>query len=88
MPVFLDGVVAMGCAAAALIFLRFWRESDDRVAFAFALALGIFAIDYALLGLVPIVDERRSYVFVPRLLGFAAILWGIVENHRAVRRRP
>ncbi|MEP7306676.1 MAG: DUF5985 family protein [Acidobacteriota bacterium] len=87
MPLFLDGVVAMGCAAAALVFLRFWRESDDRVAFAFALALGIFAIDYTLLGLVPIADERRAYVFVPRLLGFAAILWGIVEKHRTMGRR-
>ncbi len=79
---FLYGGTAMGCVIAALFFLRFWRESHDSLFLTFSIAFWIFAANYAILGLVPFADETRPYVFMLRLLGFAAILWGIVGKNR------
>jgi hypothetical protein len=81
--VFLRGATSMGCALAALYFLRFWRQSLDRLFLLFALAFFIFAFDYALLGLVSFATEWRVYVFGIRLLAFLLILAAIVEKNRA-----
>ncbi len=86
MAVFLDGAVAMGCAVAGLFFLRFWRNSRDDLFVYFAVAFWVFAISYAVLGLVPLADEKRPYVFVVRLFGFGAILWGVAWKNRGNRR--
>jgi uncharacterized protein (TIGR04206 family) len=79
---FLNGVAAMACVAVATFFVRFWRESEDRLFACLAVAFWIFAVNYALLGLLPFVDERRAYVFALRLMGFLAILVGIVAKQR------
>jgi hypothetical protein len=79
---FLNGVSAMACVAVATFFVRFWRESEDRIFGCLALAFWIFAINYTLLGLLPDPDERRAYAFVLRLIGFVAILVGIVAKGR------
>lgn len=79
---FLNGAVAMGCAVVALFFLRFWRQSADRLFLSFSVAFWIFALNYGLLGLVPLAQESRWYIFVLRLVGFLAILWGIVQKNR------
>jgi len=54
MFMFLNGATAMGSAVAALLFLRFWRESGDRLFLAFSSAFLIFAVNYGVLGLVPL----------------------------------
>ena len=40
------------------------------------------AVDYALLGLIPVAHETQLYVFVVRVLAFGAILWGIYDKNR------
>ena len=82
---FLNGAVAMGCVVAALFFLRFWRDADDSLFLTFAIAFGTFAVNHAVLGLVPFADETRPYVFLLRLVGFLAILWGIVRKNSGSR---
>jgi Family of unknown function (DUF5985) len=82
MFMFLNGAAAMGCLVAALLFLRFWRDSHERLFFFFSVAFWIFAVNYGVLGLVPLAQERRWYVFMLRLVGFLAILWGIVQKNR------
>lgn len=86
MTVFLDGSVAMGCAMAGLFFLRFWRESDDRLFVAFALAFWMFAAHYALIGLAPLADETRPYAFLLRVIGFSIIVVGIAVRYRHIGR--
>ncbi len=85
MAVFFDGAVTMGCVVAGLLFLRFWRESRDTLFVYFAVAFWMFAISYAVLGLVPPADEKRPYVFLIRLIGFGAILWGVARKNRSSR---
>jgi hypothetical protein len=73
----LNGATAMACLGIGLFFVRFWRESGDRLFICLAAAFVIFAINYAALGALPMADERREYVFVLRLVAFVAILIGI-----------
>ena len=86
LSVFLDGAVAMGCSVAGLFFLRFWRDSDDRLFVMFALAFWMFAASYALLGLAPLVDETRPYAFLLRVTGFGIIVAGIAIRYRNIGR--
>lgn len=82
MVTFLQGATALGCAVIGLFFLRFWRETGDRLFHRFALAFWLLSFSYGLLGLVAYATEWRVYVFVVRLLAFALILFGIAEKNR------
>ena len=84
MVVFLYGAAAMACAAIVVFFVRFWRESADRLFPCLAVAFSIFAVNYAMLALLPAADERRTVAFVLRLIGFVAILVGIALKDRAL----
>jgi hypothetical protein len=79
---FFHGAIAMGCLVAGLFFLRFWRDSQDRLFRWFALAFWVLAVSYALLGLIAFATEWRVYVFVLRLISFSLILFAIFEKNR------
>jgi hypothetical protein len=80
--VFIQGAVAMGCIVAGIFFLRFWRQSQDRLFVHFAFAFWLLAIAYMLLALVAFATDQRLYVFVVRLLAFCIILYAIFEKNR------
>jgi hypothetical protein len=82
MNAFLQGAVAMGCAIVGLFFLRFWRDSRDRLFMLFALAFWALAASYVLLGVISFATEFRVYVFVVRLAAFCLILYGIFDKNR------
>ena len=82
MTVLLQGAVAMGCAVAGLFFLRFWRDSRDRLFLSFAFAFWLLAVSYVLLGTIAFAREWQVYIFVLRLLAFCLILLGIFEKNR------
>ncbi len=82
MASFLDGGAAMSCLAVAVFFARFWRESGDRLFVCLAAAFACFAINYSLLGLLPLADEWNGYAFGLRLVGFVAILMGVTLKDR------
>jgi hypothetical protein len=78
----LNGATAMACFAIAAFFVRFWRESGDRFFLCLSAAFMIFAVNYAVLGMLPLADERRAFAFVLRLVGFTAILTGVALKER------
>jgi len=78
----LNGGTAMACLAIGIYFLRFWRESRDRLFVCLAAAFGTFALNYAVLGVLSVSDERRALAFVLRLAGFVAILVGLLLKDR------
>ena len=51
MVTFLHGAAAMGCLTAGLFFLKFWRETHDRLFLMFALAFWMIAAERVVLGL-------------------------------------
>jgi uncharacterized protein (TIGR04206 family) len=82
MVAWLNGAAAMACLAVGTFFLRFYRESGDRLFAFLAIGFWIFAVNYSVLALLPLADERRTYAFVLRLIGFVAILLGVLAKDR------
>jgi hypothetical protein len=78
----LHGAVAMGCAVVCAFFMRFWRQSSDRLFLYFALAFAILAADFFLMGLIGAAPEWRVSVFTVRLAAFVVILVGILDKNR------
>jgi hypothetical protein len=81
---FLSGAVTAGYLVATAFFLRFYIRTRDRLFVAFAVALGCFALNQALVGLFHVATEPESLVYVLRILGFVMILAAILDKN--VRR--
>lgn len=79
---FVHGAAAMGSLLVGLFFLRFWRETADRLFLMFALAFWLIAADRTVLGLFATASEWREYVYLLRLGAFCLILYGIVQKNR------
>jgi hypothetical protein len=82
MVIFLNGVSACAAAISALMFVRFWRNTADRLFLWFALAFSMFAINYAALGMVQPAEEAHHWLYVIRLTGFTLILAAVVDKNR------
>jgi hypothetical protein len=72
----------MGCGAAALLFLRFWSLTSDRLFLFFSIAFWSFALNWIELALIDVALEGRHYHFLMRLVGFGFIIWGILDKNR------
>jgi hypothetical protein len=75
----LSGVLMTGFAVAGLFFLRFWRESHDRLFGYFAGAFFVLCLQRLLLVLV----AESPLLYIVRLVAFALIIIAIVEKNRA-----
>jgi drug/metabolite transporter superfamily protein YnfA len=78
-----DGATAMACCAIALFFLRFWRETHDRLFAIFALAFAIFAVNRVILTTLSEEAEGRVAVYAARFVAFALIALAILDKNRA-----
>jgi len=83
---FLSGAATMGFLVSALFFARFWRNTGDRFFLAFATAFALLALNLALAQWIGAADERVSYTYLLRVLGFVLILAAIVDKNMAGRR--
>lgn len=79
---FIIGAVATGFAVAGLFFLRFWRDTRDRLFGLFALAFFIFAANRMGFAFAPDLDQR-DYLYWVRLAAFLIILVAIVDKNLA-----
>ncbi len=78
----INGATVMACLACAVFFLRFWRQSRDRLFAFFALAFTVMAVNWTLLTVMDNMDERRHYVYLIRLAAFSLILFAIWDKNR------
>jgi amino acid transporter len=80
-----SGAMVMAYFTAGLFFLRFWKDTRDRLFGSFAAAFFLLAVQRALLTVT--VDDRESTaglgLYVIRLLAFLLILWAIIDKNRA-----
>lgn len=83
MKSFIYGVLTMGFVVAALFFVRFFRQTRDRLFAWFSVAFAFLAIHQVALLFTDERSEARTGVYVVRLLAFAIILWAIVDKNRA-----
>jgi hypothetical protein len=82
---FMLGATAALCVVAALFFLRFWRQTRDRLFAYFSVAFGLLAGNWTALALIPAEHESRTLAYVVRLVAFALILVGVVDKNRSSR---
>jgi peptidoglycan/LPS O-acetylase OafA/YrhL len=83
--VLVSGLLVMGYAVAGLFFLRFWRETRDRLFGIFAGAFWLLALQRTLLALSQNPDNEQVWLYGIRLLAFVLILYAIVDKNRAGR---
>jgi len=78
---FFSGAVTLGFLVAAGFFVRFWRQTAERLFLAFALAFVLFALNQALASWLTVVIEPASLIYALRVLGFVIILGAIVDKN-------
>jgi hypothetical protein len=79
---FLDGASFLACAAVAMVFLRFWRSSGDRLLLLFGLAFIVLGINRIGLAVLEDGSEADTFVYLARALAFALIVAAIVDKNR------
>lgn len=82
---FVWGAIAATSLVAAVFFLRFWRESRDRLFAMFSGGFLAFTINYVALAVVRPDDETRHLVYIVRLLAFGLILAGVIDKNTRAR---
>lgn len=75
---FLSGCLTMAYAVAGLFFLRFWRDSRDRLFAFFAAAFWILAAQRAVVTLINV----SEIVYGLRALAFILIIVAIIDKNR------
>src|SRR3954466_14271316 len=78
-----DGATALACCAIALFFLRFWRETHDRLFAIFAVAFAIFAVNRVILTALSQDAEGRVVVYAARFVAFAQVALATLDKNRA-----
>lgn len=77
-----SGMLIMGYLVAGLFFLRFWRETRDRLFGIFAGAFWLLGVQRALLAVVETSPVGTIWVYGLRLLAFVLILVAIIDKNR------
>lgn len=81
---FMLGVVVTQSLIAALFFLRFWRETRERLFLIFALAFCVLAINRFIMVVQHGATEGHMVFYLVRFLAFALILGGIIGKNRSL----
>ena len=77
-----SGAIIMGYAVVGLFFLRFWKQSRDRLFGLFAFSFFVLAAQRLSLALTTQTFEGAVYLYAIRLLAFIIILVAIWDKNR------
>jgi peptidoglycan/LPS O-acetylase OafA/YrhL len=78
----LGGALTLACTVASLFFLRYWRDSRDRLFLFLSCAFLAMAANWLELARSPHLPETAASAFVPRLVAFLLIIAGIIDKNR------
>ena len=79
---FMNGAIAMGFWVAGLFFLRFRRDTQDRLFAFFAAAFWVLAAERVGLLYAGPDEAARATAYIARMIGFVLIILGIVDKNR------
>ncbi|WP_457092731.1 DUF5985 family protein [Microvirga sp. P5_D2] len=79
---FISGLISMGFLIAGLFFLRFWTRTRDFLFGAFATAFWLLAANQALVAIIDVPREERSWIYLLRVAAFAIIIAAVVWKNR------
>jgi hypothetical protein len=88
MDQFLRGAIAMACLVAGLFFLRFWRQTRDRLFIIFAGAFWLLGLTRVAVALTINHDEQRIFIYMIRLAAYLLILTAIIDKNRSLVSMP
>lgn len=80
------GMISMGSAVAALLFMRFWRSGRDRLFLWFAAAFALEAANRAAFAWHGARDEAATPYLVARLVFFLLIVAAVIDKNLRARR--
>lgn len=80
----MQGATMMASVAVAVFFLRFWRQTADRLFAVFAAAFALFAVNRLLLAVLDQESETRTWVYALRAATFLMIAAAVLDKN--VRR--
>jgi hypothetical protein len=83
-----SGAIVMGYGVAGLFFLRFWRETRDRLFLIFAGAFWILGLQRLALAFSRTMVEDDTGLYLVRLFAFLLILGAIVDKNRSAPHPP
>ena len=83
-----SGAIVMGYAVAGLFFMRFWRETRDRLFLIFASAFWILGVQRLALTFSRGMVEDDTGLYLVRLFAFLLILGAIVDKNRSSAQPP
>ena len=79
---FFSGVISMAYVVAALFFLRFWRDTHDRLFAYFTVAFGLLAFQRTLLSVILHRPGVELAIYALRALAFLVLAAGILDKNR------
>lgn len=83
---FISGMILMGYLVGGIFFLRFWRDSRDRLFLMFGIAFFLLALQRLGLYLNHSSHESSTGWYFVRLAAFLLILLAIVDKNRGRKR--
>jgi hypothetical protein len=78
---FLQGATMMGSFAVAVFFIRYWRQTHDRLFGVFAGAFLLYGANRIALAALDPQSEARTWVYLLRALTFLAIIAAIIDKN-------
>jgi uncharacterized membrane protein HdeD (DUF308 family) len=87
MEEFILGTLAMASGVIGLFFLRYWRDTNDRLFAIFAFAFWLFGVTRVLMAILGESSENRNFLYLLRLAGFVLIIIAVVDKNRTAARK-
>lgn len=84
----ISGAIFMGYGVVGLFFLRFWRETSDRLFLIFAGAFWLLGVQRLALAFSRNMVEDDTGLYLIRLFAFLLILGAIVDKNRTSPQPP
>lgn len=81
MEIFLSGMLTACNWVAATVFLRFWRETRDRLFLYFAVAFVVFGLSRMPRVFQEPGSEWLIYSFIVRFVAYASLLAAIIDKN-------
>jgi len=78
----MSGAIVTGYLVTGLFFLRYWRQSGDRLFAIFAAAFWLLAAQRLALALTTQYFEDVTWLYGVRLVAFVLILLAIIDKNR------
>ncbi len=83
---FISGAIVMGFGIACLLFVKYFRRTQQKLFLIFAASFFLLAVNYGWLAITQIPSEERSPIFLMRFIAFALIPVAIFQSTRREKR--